>query len=96
MLNRQIWLKLVKLSDRPFGRLGSLFESARSFAALPISAPRRYIHPFQPSQSFSLVSIVSLVSVVILVSIVSLTTLVSLVCLVILVGLFRLISALKW
>ena len=49
-LNRQIWLKLVKLSDRPFARLGSLFDAARSVAALSISAHVRYIHPFQPSQ----------------------------------------------
>ena len=50
MLNRQIWLKSVKLSDLPFSRLGSLFGATRSFAALPISAHRRYIHPFHPSK----------------------------------------------
>ena len=50
MLNREIRLKLVKLSVLPFPSLGSLFDSDRSFIALPISAYGLYSHPFHPSQ----------------------------------------------
>ena len=45
MLNRQIWLKSVKLSDLPFSRLGSLFGATRPFAA-PRVAPSTLPSPY--------------------------------------------------